>query len=541
MKRGLRWMAAVATLGGVLALAGAWSPGWAEYAGATVPKSANLGRPDALLMTRSLATLPRDALKLPLAQDLLTEEFLFYYQSHPDVLGIEGAVRRISYERSLDWSDELVRWFLDRPAQVALWRDDKGALRHWALATERKALGRVFETLAAVAAADGQVFSAGTIPAGNDGIALYTLKLRTNRILLLASQGDRVLVFSDPGLVLDAERQPRKESADVVRALMARPAEASPTPWQQSFRAGDAPSAHSLFLRASALGFGYERFFPALLATRVDFGDGAWVSRVLADDSAPGAALVADRRSWEAAPIRPAACAQLPIDWRAGEATLRAAESLDAAAASALAGRFDGPVLACWYAESGLLAPLFVAGVDARRPPDDKAIAALVEWALRGELVAADKTRKRTPDVRRWQQVITVPYGTVNEQGLPAPGPTTVTVARAGRYLLFSPSAGRVDAAIETLARRRPSLATTLPESGSPLALVTPAALSTLARDEVSKMLPAGQEPVLRPVAERTLLPRLAAAGRHPAHRAVLSPAAGADGWRTLDWQALPE
>jgi hypothetical protein len=42
-------------------------------------------------------------------------------------------------------------------------------------------------------------------------------------------------------------------------------------------------------------------------------------------------------------------------------------------------------------------------------------------------------------------------------------------------------------------------------------------------------------------VAERTLLPRVAAAGRHPAHRAVLLPAVDANGWRTLDWQALPE
>ena len=87
-------------------------------------------------------------------------------------------------------------------------------------------------------------------------------------------------------------------------------------------------------------------------------------------------------------------------------------------------------------------------------------------------------------------------------------------MARAGRYVLFSPDAARVDAAIDTLARRLPSLATALPESGPLLAVVTPSALSTLARNEVAKMLPLDKEPVLRPVADRTLMPRLAAAGR---------------------------
>ncbi|MCA3135383.1 MAG: DUF2138 family protein [Rhodocyclaceae bacterium] len=541
MTRAMRWIAVATALGAVVALAGAWHTGWAQYAGVTVPTSANLGRPDALLLTRSVATLPRDALKLPLARELLTEDFLFYYQSHPDVLGIEGAMRRISFERSLGWSDELVRWLLDRPAQIALWRDDKGALRHWALATERKDLGRLFEALAVVAAADGQVFSAGTIAAGDGAIALHTLALRTNRTLLLASQGDRVVVFSDPGLVLDAQRVPRGESADVLRRLLADAATPSSTPWQQSFRAGDLGSAHSLLLRASALGFGYERFFPALVATRFDFGDGAWRSQVLVDDSAPGAALVADRRSWEAVPIRPAACAQLPIHWGAADATLRAAKSLDTSQAEALAGGFDGPVLVCWYAKSGLLAPLFVASVDANRPPGDAAIAALADWALLGEPLINDEAARAGPGVRRWQHAIEVPFASANQQKRPVAGERKVTVARSGRYLLFSPDPGRVDAALEVLARRRPSLAAALPETDPLLALVTPSALSAMARDEITRMLPVGDEPVLRPVAERTLLPRVAAAGRHPAHRAVLLPAADGNGWRSLDWQALPD
>lgn len=540
MKRRTTIVAASAAVVAVLGLSAWWSAGWAQFTDAVTPRTADLSKPDALLVTRSLASLPRDALKLPLAQDLLTEDFLFHYTSHPDVLGVEGAVRRIAYEHALDWNDQLVKWVLERPAQVALWRDGKGALRHWALATERKSLAGVFDAAATIAAADGQLFAAGEIASDGGAIALHALTLRTGRTLLLATRADRVVVFSEPGLLLGADRKPRAGADAFVRKLLTRAADA-PTAWQQAFRVEETSAGHSLLLRAGTLAFGYQRFFPSLDAVRLDFGDGKWSTQLLTNASAAGAALVADRRLWEAAPIQAAACTQLPVNWAAGAAVVKRAKAGKVKALAPVAAHFDGPLLACWYAEGGLLAPLFVAALADDGPADDAAVGALVDWALAGESVIAKGTDTAIDGGHRWQHRVVVPHAGRDEQGVSRPGATLVTVARQGRYVLFSPDAQRVTAAIDTLARRYPSLATTLPESGPMVAVVTPSAIAALARDEILKMLPADQEPVLRPVADRTLLPRLAALGRHPPHRAVLDAAPTGRTWQVLDWQALPQ
>ncbi len=535
---GIGAIASVVLLGGLL-----WrSAGWAQYDGPIASPGVNLAKPDALVLTKSLVQLPRDVLALPIARDVLTEDFVFYYEQHPDRLGLRGALRRIAYEHETRWSDEILQWLLDRPAEIALWRDGKGALRHWGMVIERDEIPGLLANLAVVAATDGQLTSAGAIEGAGGEIALYALKLRTDRVLLLAGRGRRLVVLSEPGLLLSSERSPRAGADTLVRGLLSTQAAQSGV-WRSSFKSEASASAHTLFLRANTLALGYQRFFPALQAVRLDFGQGAWTSHVLGDFSGPAAQAMAEGTIWEAAPIGAAACAQLPVDWSMGAKMARRASGDGRKAMAAVTAQLDGAALACWYPESRLFAPLFVTTLRDDAPLDDGAIARLVQWAIKGEAIPDATPRIDTGEdsPRIWQRRVTVPFAARDDKGVPQPGALLVTVARKGRYLVFSPDAARVEAAIGTIEKRFPSLATVRPDQGAMVAFFSPQSLAQLARDEALRMLPPAEEPVLRPAAERTLLPRLAALGQHAAQRVVVDVTAPGSAWVPLSWQALSQ
>jgi uncharacterized protein YfaA (DUF2138 family) len=113
----------------------------------------------------------------------------------------------------------------------------------------------------------------------------------------------------------------------------------------------------------------------------------------------------------------------------------------------------------------------------------------------------------------------------------------TVTLAVSGRTVVFSPDGDRVRAALDTIARRYPSVADTLPAGTTAVGVIGPAGLAELGRREALVMLPRADEPVFRTAAERHLLPRLEALGRHPAYRLVAAATPGADGWRDVAWE----
>src|SRR5476651_1246298 len=92
-----------------------------------------VSRPDALLETASLSQLPKDLLSVPFLRDTLTEDFVFYYETHGDRLGLIGSLRRIIYEHDLKLQDNLIEQLLDQPADIALWRGADGRLKDFLL------------------------------------------------------------------------------------------------------------------------------------------------------------------------------------------------------------------------------------------------------------------------------------------------------------------------------------------------------------------------------------------------------------------------
>src|SRR5580765_1208177 len=89
----------------------------------------DLALPDVMIRTNSLARLPRDLLRVPLFKDVLSEDFVFYYQQNEGRLSLSGTLRRLAYEHELDSGDWLIRMVIDEPAEVLLWKGPNGRLQ----------------------------------------------------------------------------------------------------------------------------------------------------------------------------------------------------------------------------------------------------------------------------------------------------------------------------------------------------------------------------------------------------------------------------
>lgn len=496
--------------------------GWARFDGRINRLSLDLAKPDGLIVTRSLSRLPRDLLRVPLLKDTLKEDFVFYYEHNEDRLSLSGSLRRIAYEHDLAWNDRILREVLDQPAEIAFWRDAKGAAEHTLIAITRDSLAQVVQETATFALKDSQLKLAGEIKVHGDKVPVLALAYGRDRNLLIASKGNRVVVLSDPGMLLTETGKIDNKAEAVVAKLLSGEAAEQRT-LRQDFDLDDAALDHRVAISARFLSFGYQSFFPAVEALRFDFGNGQWSSavRLAAGTSLQPAA------SARALPARPAACAWLPV-------ALPTTQALAGAKGAPTAvPRFASTGAACWYGESSLQTPLFVAELAADADAaTDQALGGIYAWMVKGE-PATGVNRK---GVTLWQNQTPAPYGPYNDDKQKTF--YKPTLARKGRLVIFSPDDKLVSLALDTLERRYPSVADTMPATpgSTQLAAFTPAAIAKLSRAAVFEVL---EQPALRDAAQTHLVPRLEALGKYPAYRLVLPKANPAGGWQSVNWEVL--
>ena len=362
-----------------------------------------LGQPDALIRSEKLSALPRDLLRVPLLRDVLSEDFVGYYEINEARLSLSGTLRRIAYEHKLEFGDEVIRRVLDEPAVVALWRGDRGKLQYWALVSQRNGLSRLLQGIANVALDDRQLRKVGQLKVDGDDTTLYALAYGYQRNLLFAVHGERLVVLSDPGMLLDAQGAVDGERGGLVGDLL--DAGNATLAWAKSSLAGgdaspklDGIKGHQLLVSAKFLSFGYQPFFPGIEALRFDFsanGDRQWVTRALVN---PG--LLPDQWNstalWQVLPADAAACVSLPVNWAAATPVLGAVIGQEEANRLLLA--FAGPAATCWYGKSRLSAPLFVAKVS---QPELAASMQPQLLQIFTQVIGAHETAAGTPDGRQ--------------------------------------------------------------------------------------------------------------------------------------------
>ncbi|WP_454874292.1 DUF2138 domain-containing protein [Paraburkholderia xenovorans] len=529
----------------------------------------DIHHPDAVIDSEALSRLPRDILSVPLLRDVLTQDFVDYYESDNTRLSAEGALRRLAFEHQLDWRDELIRRVFDEPAHVLLWRSPDGRLGYWVMSMHRNGFAKLLQGVGNVATSDAQLSQVAKL---SGDVPVYALKLAVGRTLLFASKDDRLVVLSAPGVLLDEKGGLLGERADVVSGILSSGRDDAARAYQLD-APGESPKGHRLVVSANYLSFGYQAFFSGIDALRFDFsstgnpaggrGVANWqTSALIVPDKLPQQWNSADL--WRALPANPAACTSLPADWKEASGLLGKVAGGGADNAAAIGDQLTGPAAVCWYAKSTLVAPVFVARVKKQDAADIAALKTAlgktfgdVIGAYEAKAAKADgadsagyrrlpvTTREQGADVTVWQRPVSARSGTALTSKasfasqLSAERYFPITLALAHGYLIFSPDGRLVDDTLAVLDKRYPALADTLAPQRLPRTILTltPSSAAALIEREAGAALPADQEAVFRNASRTHLVPKLHALAHYPPVSLTLPQnLPGSTGWVPVEW-----
>jgi uncharacterized protein YfaA (DUF2138 family) len=512
-----------------------------------------MGRPDGLLETHSLSQLPKDLLAVPFLKETLTEDFVFYYETHADRLGLIGSLRRIIYEHDLKLQDTLIEQLFDQPADVALWRGADGRLKDFLLVMDRGGLAKVLEPLAKVALDDSQLSKVAEVKVGTDDVALYQLSYNASKALLFASHGDKLVVMSNPAKLYDpqngATQEPGSVSTTAIAALL-NGDKLFPEAFGLPPRAPEVKQR--LSVNASVLAMGYQRFIPNFAGLRFDMDDKGWHS-FLAMDELENQPDFDFKPIWQAMPMGASACVALPL---AAEQQKPLLVKLGAQeqVAQALTEHMAGAAGLCWYADSRLYTPLLVASLN----DDDSGKLDGDLGSLFGSMVGAHESNveegafpvveKQEGQSHQWQRQVSSSFGPYAAKEAQDPDAISgkafmkVSLARHGSTLLFSLDDKLVDKALGTLDKRFPPMADLVPKDLLMPVYFGPESMAQLMQQETLDSLPQDMEPVFYNAAQTYLIPKLRKLGGYGKYALTLPEGSEPDGhwqWLPLEWKAL--
>ncbi|MDR9861967.1 DUF2138 domain-containing protein [Pseudomonas baetica] len=512
-----------------------------------------LSRPDALLETHSLSQLPKDLLTVPFLKATLTEDFVFYYETHADRLGLIGSLRRIIYEHDLKLQDSLIEQLFDQPADVALWRGADGRLKDFLLVMDRGGLAKLLEPLAKVALDDSQLSVLGNLKVGSDEVPLYQLSYNASKSLLFASRGDKLVVLSNPAKYYDPESGVSEESGHVSpQALAALLNGEKLFPEAFGLLVKPPETKQRLSVNSSVLAMGYQRFIPNFAGLRFDMDDKGWHSYLAMDelDNQPDFDF---KPVWQAMPLGASACVTLPVAAEPQKPLLVKLGAEDAVAQK-LTEHVAGAAGLCWYADSRLYTPLLVASLkdeDSSKLDGDLG-------KLFGSMVGAFESNveeKVFPVVEKqegkshvWQRQVSSNFGPYaaktaeNPDAISGKAFMKVSLARHGSTLLFSLDDKLVDKALGTLDKRFPPMADVLPKDVLMPIYFGPDSMAQLMQQETLDSLPQDMEPVFYNAAQTYLIPKLRTLGGYGKYALTLPEGSEPDGhwqWLPLEWKAL--
>jgi len=512
-----------------------------------------LSRPDALLETRSLSQLPKDLLTVPFLKATLTEDFVFYYETHADRLGLIGSLRRIIYEHDLKLQDSLIEQLFDQPADVALWRGADGRLKDFLLVMDRGGLAKLLEPLAKVALDDTQLSQMGELKVGGDSVPLYQLTYNASKALLFASHGDKLVVLSNPAKYYDPESGASEESGHVSpQALAALLNGEKLFPEAFGLSAKTPETKQRLSVNSSVLAMGYQRFIPNFAGLRFDMDDKGWHSYLAMDelDNQPDFDF---KPVWQAMPLGASACVTLPVAAEP-QKPLLVKLGAEEAVAQTLTEHVAGAAGLCWYADSRLYTPLLVASLkdeDSSKLDGDlgKLFGSMVgAFEANVEENVFPVVEKQEGQNHVWQRQVSSNFGPYaaktaeNPDAISGKAFMKVSLARHGSTLLFSLDDKLVDKALGTLDKRFPPMADVLPNDVLMPIYFGPDSMAQLMQQETLDSLPQDMEPVFYNAAQTYLIPKLRTLGGYGKYALTLPEGSEPDGhwqWLPLEWKAL--
>lgn len=445
--------------------------------------------PDAVIVTQSLAQLPKDVLAHPWLKDVLTEDFINYYEDNEGAMGLRGALRRIAYEHQATVMDAVLTQLLNTPAEIAFWKAQDGKLSRFLMTVPSSGLLQAIELLAKIAANDAQLTQVDEI-ALKDGAAapVYQLSYVGARTLFVVPAPSLTYIFSDRGIALP-------ENAESAASIGM---------FSQMFGLKNTQARHAILLNVRYVSFGYQQFFPVLKAFSFSFQDGLWKMGALTaqqGNQQPNAAPL-----WKIMPHRPALAVAVPVAPLSLENILTSMLPEDAAPAAELLKDVASPAVIGWYPDSKLYAPLFIIHAPKLATQAD-ALRGLFEKSV-GK-IEEDRPVNKGKGSFFWLTQANSKYGIHLDEQVSKTRFFTVGLAYHQGYVIFSPDHRLVENALAALNKTYPAVADSLPKAQKNAALILePDGLTRILTAAIEESLPVSQEPLFRDSVTKYLYPR---------------------------------
>lgn len=482
------------------------------YAGSAL--MCDLQHPDGYIRTSSLSDLPKDLLKTPIIRDVFTEDLAFYYDHHEDRMSLSGTLKRIAYEHDLAWSDKLMESAFNEPAQIAYWKDGKGALRHYVMIIDRNIVTKLMQQIAKAAIKDTQLSLVGDVETSVGKLQMYSLEINPRRTYLFISYGDKLIVFSDPGLFLSTEN---KIPLSAKTALNGWLSEGS---LSKEFALEKSPaSKHTMIVRTSALALGYSPFISGIQSLRFDYSN-SWSTSMGVDKGKLDEKSISNHELWKAAPANPSTCAMLPLDWNRVGSLANQAQDSKKKPLKIDSSLFNGPALVCWYEESNIYSPLFITHANANAQQLTSTLTSLAQWAINDKTITQTKGKKSL-NATLWS----------GEADLASLGSDS-------GYVIFSPDRNLVIKSFDTIAHRFPNVTDHVTTTSSTIGVITPKPLSRMVEREIIASVDQEGNANLLSVTKELLPPRMRALSRYPSYTLELSTSSQSNQtWIPLAWK----
>lgn len=510
-------------------------------------------RPDVVVLTKNLAELPKDIVKNSFLGKIITKETMFYYEDDPQYLGLIGTLRRLSYEHKVEFEDNVVKYILSMPAEIALWKGSDGKIKNFLLVAEKKSLNKrilSFYLQLKKMRADNKVRT--FIYEGEEG---FYIKVQNKEIAIWNNKNKLYITDLHPKYFPDKNEDNLKEHIGKLGITDNKKG------FYERLYGVELKSKHSLILNSTFLSFGYDYFIPSLKAIRFDFEENKWgvLSLVKGDEKFKSATTT---NLWKVFPKSTAMCIGLPVDGQRvsdilekyKEMTLERLEAekieLEKSKAKAKAAESSkdvkegddttvkevatvdevenknenrdvdqklfsikevedfvkNVVAVCWYESSTIFTPLFITEVTGGEEIKPK-LSFLFDKFIGGlEKNYNYKTMKEKTQngVTEFSRIVSSKYGLKNsddssDEGLRFKKYFNVKLAFNNEYLIFSPDDRLVDLAVSTLNKNNPSVYDELKISNKNISyLLNPYGLSQLLDKYMDEALPRGQESMFR-------------------------------------------
>ena len=503
--------------------------------------------PDAVIATRSLSSLPKDIIKIPILKDLLTEDFVFYYnEGGADWLSFKGALARISFEQKTDWPSQVLAWLLNSPAEIALWKGNDGKLNHFMVVIDQTGVKALIESMVKSSTAFPNDKQLADENSEVNKKKVQVLNLGTDRKVYLVSEDNLFFIYSDLSMALPSKDRTVKDRIMSFLGVSDQIGVFGP-------KLGN--SSHILTVNANYLSFGYQAFFDSIKAFQFQYDEQGWKTSVLTSTELK----LPDPKDWAQLPRGAAFCVALPVDKKKIESIIKAGRWLEKATDTAIS---------CWYPSSKLYSPVL---------------------ALRGDyselMQNSDELKKLFNSVIGSKEALWKPAA--EEGGAPTliykkkldvkveaqDSQLSLTREVGGRFglysskkssdstklgskrffrvklsvtpgsIIFSPDDQLVDQSLSTVTGKFPSMQTMLSSKVSGTSVfISPEAFAKLAKSSILESLPQAQESIFRGAVSRHLFPNLDKFAKRPAQTASLgatddsNKSASGLRWKTLDW-----